>query len=162
MHGRVEHPVQPDYSSSLVQLVLVATSPRYLDHRFHPFLIRHASPISESSCAETPGHALAPGLLLGYVRLMSRPLVVGIAGGTASGKTTVTRKVHQALGAYRVVFLDQDSYYRDLSEIPLSKRREVNFDHPDAFDTDLLVRHLRELKAGRRIDKPVYNFLSST
>lgn len=93
---------------------------------------------------------------------MSRPLAVGIAGGTASGKSTVTRKVHQALGAYRVVFIDQDSYYRDLSEIPLSKRREVNFDHPDAFDTDLLVRHLRELKAGGRIDKPVYNFLNST
>lgn len=93
---------------------------------------------------------------------MSSPLVVGIAGGTASGKSTVTRKVHQALSAYRVVFIDQDSYYRDLSQMPLSKRREVNFDHPDAFDTDLLVQHLCDLKARRGIDKPVYNFLTST
>jgi uridine kinase len=60
------------------------------------------------------------------------------------------------------VFIDQDSYYRDLSEMPLSKRREVNFDHPDAFDTDLLVQHLRDLKARRGIDKPVYNFVTST
>ncbi len=93
---------------------------------------------------------------------MSGPLVVGIAGGTASGKSTVTRKIHHALSAYRVAFIDQDAYYRDLSEIPLSKRREVNFDHPDAFDTDLLVHHLRELRAGRQIEKPVYNFVTST
>jgi len=85
-------------------------------------------------------------------------VVVGIAGGTASGKSTVTRKVRQALSAYRVVFIDQDSYYRDLSEMTLSKRREVNFDHPDAFDTDLLVRHLNELRAGRPVEKPVYSF----
>ncbi|MFZ5469993.1 MAG: uridine kinase [Myxococcota bacterium] len=93
---------------------------------------------------------------------MQPPLVVGIAGGTASGKTTVTRKIHEALSKYRVVFIDQDSYYRDLSDIPLSERREVNFDHPDAFDTELLVRHLRELKQGRAIDKPRYDFVSST
>ena len=93
---------------------------------------------------------------------MSSPLVVGIAGGTASGKTTVARKVREALQGCRVAFIDQDSYYRDLSDLPLAARREVNFDHPDAFDTALLVQHLRELKAGRGVDKPVYDFKTST
>ena len=93
---------------------------------------------------------------------MSSPLVVGIAGGTASGKTTVARKVRDALADCRVAFIDQDSYYRDLKELPLAARREVNFDHPDAFDTELLVQHLRELKAGRGVDKPVYDFKTST
>lgn len=89
-------------------------------------------------------------------------LVVGIAGGTASGKTTVARKVHERLSDTRVAFLDQDSYYRDLSHLELAERRELNFDHPDAFDTALLVDHLRALKAGKAIEKPVYNFVTST
>ncbi|MGQ0508648.1 MAG: uridine kinase [Myxococcaceae bacterium] len=93
---------------------------------------------------------------------MSSPLIVGIAGGTASGKTTVTRKVKESLAGCRVAFIDQDSYYKDLTDLPLETRREVNFDHPDAFDTELLVRHLSELKRGRPVQKPVYNFKSST
>src|SRR3954447_1164183 len=92
---------------------------------------------------------------------MSLPLVVGIAGGTASGKTTVTREVREALAGARVAFIDQDSYYRDLADLSLAERREVNFDHPDAFDTDLLVHHLNELRAGRPVQKPVYNFVTS-
>jgi uridine kinase len=93
---------------------------------------------------------------------MSSPLVVGIAGGTASGKTTVARKVREALADCRVAFIDQDSYYRDLKDMSLEERREVNFDHPDAFDRDLLVHHLRELRAGRPIQKPVYDFRTSS
>lgn len=93
---------------------------------------------------------------------MANSLVVGIAGGTASGKTTVTRKVREALVGRRVVFLDQDSYYKDLSDLTLEERREINFDHPDAFDTELLVTQLRELKVGRAVDKPQYDFVSST
>lgn len=93
---------------------------------------------------------------------MSAPLVVGIAGGTASGKTTVARKIHEALSPSRVAFLDQDSYYRDLSGMPLSERREVNFDHPDAFDQALLVSQLQALKAGQAVEKPVYDFVEST
>ena len=88
----------------------------------------------------------------------SAPLVVGIAGGTASGKTTVARRIRESLEGAKVAFLDQDSYYRDLSDMTLDERREVNFDHPDAFDTDLLVSHIEQLKAGARIEKPVYNF----
>ncbi|MFN0061659.1 MAG: uridine kinase [Myxococcaceae bacterium] len=90
------------------------------------------------------------------------PLVVGIAGGTASGKTTVTSKVRAALTESRVAFLDQDAYYRDLAGLSLEDRREINFDHPDAFDTELLVAHLQELKSGRSVQKPVYDFVQST
>ena len=85
-------------------------------------------------------------------------LTIGIAGGTASGKTTVARRLVERLAGHPVAFLDQDSYYRDLSTTPLAERRGFNFDHPDAFDTDLLVAHLRELKQGRPVDKPVYSF----
>jgi uridine kinase len=86
------------------------------------------------------------------------PLTIGIAGGTASGKTTVARRLVERLAGHPVAFLDQDSYYRDLSDTPLEDRRSFNFDHPDAFDTDLLVAQLRELQAGRPVDKPVYSF----
>jgi len=89
-------------------------------------------------------------------------LVVGIAGGTASGKTTVARKIHEALSPSHIAFIDQDSYYRDLKDLSLEERREMNFDHPDAFDTDLLVAHVKQLKAGQAIEKPVYNFVTST
>jgi uridine kinase len=86
-------------------------------------------------------------------------VVVGIAGGTASGKTTVARKIREALTGVAVAFLDQDAYYRDLSDLTVAERRDVNFDHPDAFDTDLLVEQLRQLKAGRAVEKPVYDFV---
>jgi len=94
--------------------------------------------------------------------MSAAPLVVGIAGGTASGKTTVARKVHAAMSDRRVAFIDQDAYYRDLSSMSLAERRNVNFDHPDAFDVDLLVEHLQALREGRAIQKPVYNFVTST
>ncbi len=93
---------------------------------------------------------------------MHKPLVVGIAGGTASGKTTVARKLHEALRGSRVAFIDQDAYYKDLSDLPLEERREINFDHPDAFDTELLVSQLRALKAMKAVEKPVYDFVTST
>jgi uridine kinase len=93
---------------------------------------------------------------------MAPPFVIGIAGGTGSGKTTVARKLRESLADCRVAFVDQDSYYRDQSGISLEERRKLNFDHPDAFDTELLVHHLRELKAGRSVHKPVYDFVTST
>jgi len=92
---------------------------------------------------------------------VSLPLVVGIAGGTASGKTTVARKIHEAFSPSRIAFVDQDAYYRDLRHLPLAERREVNFDHPDAFDTELLVKHLKALKAGQAVQKPVYDYVES-
>jgi uridine kinase len=86
------------------------------------------------------------------------PLVIGIAGGTASGKTTVARRLVERLAGHPVAMLDEDAYYRDLSDLPLDERVRFNFDHPDAFDTELLVRHLGELRAGRAVEKPVYSF----
>jgi uridine kinase len=93
---------------------------------------------------------------------MRVPIAVGIAGGTASGKTTVARKIREALAPAPLAFLDQDAYYKDLPELTLEERGEVNFDHPDAFDTELLVAHIRELKAGRGVEKPTYDFVTYT
>lgn len=73
----------------------------------------------------------------------------------------MARKIHEAF-ASRVAFIDQDSYYRPLDHLSLEERREVNFDHPDAFDSDLLVSHVKSLKTGASVEKPVYDFVSST
>jgi uridine kinase len=91
-----------------------------------------------------------------------QPLTIGIAGGTASGKTTVARRLVERLGTHPVALLDQDSYYRDLADLPLEERARFNFDHPDAFDTALLVRQLGDLRAGKPVDKPVYSFTQHT
>ncbi len=91
----------------------------------------------------------------------NRSLVLGIAGGTGSGKTTVALAIKDRVGADRVAYLDHDSYYRDLRHLPLEERRQVNFDHPSAFDTDLLVEHVEALKAGRGVEKPVYSYTES-
>jgi uridine kinase len=90
-----------------------------------------------------------------------RPLIIAVVGGTGSGKTTVATAIHEAVGL-GAVLLDQDAYYRDLSDLTLEERRQVNFDHPDSIDTELLVRHLEELAAGRAIDKPTYDFAAHT
>lgn len=85
--------------------------------------------------------------------------MIGVAGGTASGKSTVARKIAEALGE-TCTLLDQDSYYRDLSDLSMEERAEVNFDHPDAFDVQLLVSHLKALKRGEPIEKPIYSFVT--
>jgi uridine kinase len=89
-------------------------------------------------------------------------LVLGIAGGTASGKTTVARRIVEAVHAGKVAFLEQDAYYRDLSDVPLEERRQFNFDHPDAFDVDKMVAQLKSLKEGRAVEMPVYDFAKHT
>ena len=89
---------------------------------------------------------------------MSTPLVFGVAGGSGSGKTTVVRKIMDALGDTDVVVLEHDRYYRDHPELRLEERASLNYDHPNSLDTDLLVTHLRELRAGRAVDIPVYDF----
>ncbi len=88
------------------------------------------------------------------------PLVIGIAGGTASGKTTVARRIVEGLSdaAGSVALLDLDSYYRDLSDLSLEEKKSFNWDHPEAFDADLLVSHLKALKVGRSVEKPTYSF----
>lgn len=88
-----------------------------------------------------------------------KPLIIGIAGGTGSGKSTVARRIAEALTPASVAFLDMDAYYRNFAHLSLEERRKVNWDHPDAFDLDLLVAHLDQLSGGQPIDKPVYDFV---
>jgi uridine kinase len=89
---------------------------------------------------------------------MARPLVVGIAGGTGSGKTTVANKLAAAMPAERVVTIEHDSYYRDQSHLSLEERAKTNFDHPSSLESSLLAEHLRELRDGRSVDIPSYDF----
>jgi len=89
-------------------------------------------------------------------------LIVGIAGGTGSGKTTVVRKIIDRLPPDEVAVLPQDAYYKDNGHLPLEERQEINFDHPSSIEFPLLVRHLRMLKAGSLIQRPVYSYLTCT
>lgn len=91
-----------------------------------------------------------------------KPVLIGVAGGTGSGKTTVARAVAQRVSKATVAVIEQDAYYKDQSHIPLEERARVNYDHPSAFDTPLLVAHLKQLAAGEAIEKPVYNFTLHT
>jgi uridine kinase len=87
-----------------------------------------------------------------------RPIILGVAGGSGSGKTTVVRAIIQKLGADQVTVIHHDSYYRDTGHLSLEERREINYDHPDSLETELLVEHLRELREGRPAAVPVYDF----
>ncbi len=89
-------------------------------------------------------------------------LVIGIAGGTGSGQTTVVRKIVESLPAGEVVVLPQDSYYKDSSHVPVDERQFINFDHPDAFDWDLLSEQLAMLKEGKAIEQPTYSYITCT
>lgn len=88
--------------------------------------------------------------------------VIGIAGGTGSGKTTVVKKILQQLNKNQVSFLAQDSYYRDNGHLPVKERQLINFDHPDAIEFDLLTEHIRMLKKGMAVDQPTYSYLTCT
>jgi uridine kinase len=85
-------------------------------------------------------------------------MIIGICGGTGSGKTTVANRILESVSAADVVFLQQDSYYRNLDQLPRDYRQQVNFDHPDAIDNDLLVEHVRALRAGQAVELPIYDF----
>ena len=89
---------------------------------------------------------------------MSRRILIGIAGGSGSGKTLVARNIVRDLGSDRVVIIDQDSYYKNLEDIPARDREVRNFDHPDAFDNELLKRHIADLLQGRAIEQPIYDY----
>ena len=92
---------------------------------------------------------------------MSSPLVLGIAGGTGSGKTTIARALADALGA-SVIVLDHDAYYKDQAHLSPLERSRINYDHPDALDNDLLIEHIKQLRRGEPVDKPVYDFANHT
>jgi uridine kinase len=89
-------------------------------------------------------------------------IIIGIAGGSGSGKTTVVRRIMEKLTRAEVAVISQDQYYRDNSDIPLAERQLVNFDHPDSIEFELLVNHLRQIKAGHVIKEPTYDYITST
>ena len=93
---------------------------------------------------------------------MERPLVVGIAGGTGSGKTTVAHKLAAAMPNGRCVTIEHDAYYRDQAHLSFEDRAETNYDHPDSLESDLLAKHLRELRAGHAVEIPIYDFATHT
>lgn len=88
--------------------------------------------------------------------------IIGIAGGTGSGKTTVVRKLIERLPKGEVVVIPQDSYYKDSSHVPVEERQNINFDHPDAFDWPLLTAHITCLKNNEAVEQPVYDYITST
>lgn len=89
---------------------------------------------------------------------IKKPLVIGVAGGSGSGKTTIIREILKDLGENDVVTLQHDAYYKDNTRLSLSEREKINYDHPDALETGLLVSHIKELIAGRKIEMPEYDF----
>jgi uridine kinase len=95
-----------------------------------------------------------------YNRCMTQtvPLVIGIAGGSGSGKTTVAQEILQRVGPDRIAFLQHDAYYKDLSGLPPAQRAEVNFDHPNSLETELLISHVEMLKQGESVEVPIYDF----
>jgi uridine kinase len=89
-------------------------------------------------------------------------MVIGVAGGSGSGKTTVVRRIVESLGDSEVTVLEHDRYYRDRKDLPLAEAAALNYDHPDSLETDLMVRHVLELRAGRPVEVPVYDFARYT
>jgi len=86
------------------------------------------------------------------------PLIIGVAGGSGSGKTTVVRHIINTIGKEDIVLLQHDSYYRDLKHLPFEERKKHNFDHPSALETELLIRHIKALKEGYQVEVPIYDF----
>jgi uridine kinase len=86
------------------------------------------------------------------------PLVIGLAGGSGSGKTTITSAIVEQIGRDNVALVEHDAYYREYGALPFEERAKINFDHPDSLETELLIEHLRDLMAGKAVEKPVYDF----
>ena len=89
---------------------------------------------------------------------MIKPLIIGVAGGSGSGKTTVVREIIRNIGRNHVTVLHHDSYYRDVEHLPFEERVAINYDHPDSLETSLLITHLHELTAGQAVEVPCYDF----
>jgi uridine kinase len=90
------------------------------------------------------------------------PIIIGVAGGSASGKTTVSQAILRRVGVERIAYIPHDLYYHDLSHLPLDQRARLNFDHPDALDNDLLAAHIDALSAGHAVEAPTYDFATYT
>lgn len=134
-----------------------------------PVIVKSIALTDSAGCVKVRVSALAPacprGADGGFILSMisHRPYVIGIAGGTASGKTTMTNTIVRTVGPSRVVIIAYDSYYKDLSHVPLAERLQTtNFDHPDSLDTPLLAEHLRQLRRGETVQVPTYDFVTCT
>ncbi len=90
--------------------------------------------------------------------MQKKPIIIGVAGGTASGKTTVSRQILETIGPEHLAYVEHDAYYRDLSHLPMEQRTEFNFDHPDSLENELMIAHLEQLLAGQSVQIPVYDF----
>jgi uridine kinase len=99
---------------------------------------------------------------LSLKKIKTSMLVVGIAGGTGSGKTTVVRKIIDNFPAGKVAVISQDSYYKDNGHLPLEERQKINFDHPASIEFELLVDHIKKLKQGQPVQEPIYSYLTCT
>lgn len=96
------------------------------------------------------------------ITAFNKMIIIGIAGGTGSGKTTVVKRIIDSLPKDEVALIPQDSYYKDSSNVPVEERQNINFDHPNAFDWDLLSKHIAMLKKGESIEQPIYSYLTCT
>ena len=137
-------------------LVLVLCEDRLADPAW-----RRATNTTIVAAAEPVGSEAQSELLrrlAGRIDAGSLPLVLGIAGGSGSGKTTLADAIMQELGDEFAAVIPHDAYYKDLSHLPIEERAERNFDHPDSLDTELLVQHLRQLKAGGAVHVPHYDY----
>jgi uridine kinase len=91
-------------------------------------------------------------------RLFMKPIVIGVAGGSGSGKTTVAQNILEQVGSDKVTYITHDLYYKDASHLSLSERHKLNCDHPEAFDNELLIKHVKKLKSGEAVEVPIYDF----
>lgn len=94
--------------------------------------------------------------------MSEKPLIIGVGGGSGSGKTTVVRHILNGIGEDNIQLLQHDSYYRDLGHLPLNERKKQNFDHPSSLETELMIRHVEALKGGYKVEVPVYDFAAHT
>jgi len=94
--------------------------------------------------------------------MSDNPLILGVAGGSGSGKTTVVENIVAGIGREKILLIEHDSYYRDLSHLQLEERKKQNFDHPSSLETELMIRHLSALRSGYKVDIPVYDFVAHT
>lgn len=124
------------------------TSPTHVVRKTSAAVPRVGSILSDDGAIDRLTRASANG----------RPIVLGVAGGSGSGKSTVVREILAALAPTRACLLHHDSYYRDNADLTLEERRSINYDHPDSLETPLMAAHVRELVAGRTVEVPIYDF----
>lgn len=93
---------------------------------------------------------------------MKRPVTIGVAGGTSAGKSTVAKAIIERVGAERIAVIPHDAYYRDLRQLPRAQRDTINFDHPNSIETSLMIYHLEQLKQGKAVDIPIYDFTTDS